>query len=482
MIQLILTQVVETSVNANNNSPIQDYVHPDDQTQPTYNVLTVVSLLQSKGKFIHNSHVDFILCSFQKTWGHFRWTSLRRVNHDLGKNRCLIHDLIAWPWEYSRFSPFFAAKNVSHERHACKTSLEARREKGRLYSKANREFTSLRKHPGFSSLFAAGDVSRGGTSATQPQKFHTDDANQCLHNKSSSHGVANTNLSNFTCLLVDFGKVLCSSANELQQNSNPSSREDYIPQILTVLLEILCVYIWSLWPFVFCLSFLNNSWNNVTTPSTNQRFWPDFGRILRHQYGISVAQSQTFLRAKRPHRRRARRNGCFRRLHVYRKRQRSDSAWEFLKIQIEQIKTAQKILSKGETWSRGTNSSLTFDVNVILNLSNELPFKLIANWWAWELVPKRLAGRPTVKNTAKEVTRQPWKREPPLPAAANWHRHTERILSGKNTYPSGILTCAPTRDSREGGEGARIRKDSPAQSKRWSATICENSLQNNAKG
>ena len=28
-------QVVETSVTVN-NSPIQDYVHPDDQTQPTY--------------------------------------------------------------------------------------------------------------------------------------------------------------------------------------------------------------------------------------------------------------------------------------------------------------------------------------------------------------------------------------------------------------------------------------------------------------
>ena len=85
----------------------------------------------------------------------------------------------------------------------------------------------------FSSLFAAGDVSRRGTSATQGQKIHTDDANQCLHN-------TNTNLSNFTCLLVDFDKVLCSSAKELQQNSNASSGEDYIPQILTILLEILC--------------------------------------------------------------------------------------------------------------------------------------------------------------------------------------------------------------------------------------------------
>ena len=29
-------QVIETSVTVNNNSPIQDYVHPDDQTQPTF--------------------------------------------------------------------------------------------------------------------------------------------------------------------------------------------------------------------------------------------------------------------------------------------------------------------------------------------------------------------------------------------------------------------------------------------------------------
>ena len=29
-------QVVETSVTVNNNSPIQDYVHQDDQTQPTF--------------------------------------------------------------------------------------------------------------------------------------------------------------------------------------------------------------------------------------------------------------------------------------------------------------------------------------------------------------------------------------------------------------------------------------------------------------
>ena len=42
VIQLTLTLkmttalVVETSVTVNNNRPIQDYVHPDDQTQPTF--------------------------------------------------------------------------------------------------------------------------------------------------------------------------------------------------------------------------------------------------------------------------------------------------------------------------------------------------------------------------------------------------------------------------------------------------------------
>ena len=50
MIQLALTlkmataQVVETSVTVNNNSPIQDYVHPDDQTQPTFEFFSVLEL------------------------------------------------------------------------------------------------------------------------------------------------------------------------------------------------------------------------------------------------------------------------------------------------------------------------------------------------------------------------------------------------------------------------------------------------------
>ena len=34
-LKMTTAQVVETSVTVNNNSPIQEYVHPDDQTQPT---------------------------------------------------------------------------------------------------------------------------------------------------------------------------------------------------------------------------------------------------------------------------------------------------------------------------------------------------------------------------------------------------------------------------------------------------------------
>ena len=85
-----------------------------------------------------------------------------------------------------------------------------------LTALGDRSFVVVCENIRFSSLFAAGDVSRGGTSATQWEKFHTDDADQFLHKKSGCHGVPNINLSNFMCLLVDFGILLCSSTNEHQ--------------------------------------------------------------------------------------------------------------------------------------------------------------------------------------------------------------------------------------------------------------------------
>ena len=56
------------------------------------------------------------------------------------------------------------------------------------------------------------------------------------------------------------------------------------------------------------------NWTNLYLEPHN--YWIYYVNIgLRHQYGISAAESQTFLLAKRPRRRRARRNGCFRRLN-----------------------------------------------------------------------------------------------------------------------------------------------------------------------
>ena len=106
-----------------------------------------------------------------------------------------------------------------------KESPEWTRRKNRHRLRVNRVIISLRATEVSPRSSPLKDVSRGGTSATQGQKFHTDDVNQCLHNKSGSHGVPNANLFNFKCLVVDFGEVLCSSANELQQNANATFRK-----------------------------------------------------------------------------------------------------------------------------------------------------------------------------------------------------------------------------------------------------------------
>ena len=61
-------QVVETSVTVNNNSPVHDYVHPDDQTQPFemtpgfkplwyYSFKTFLRFLLAKiPRIIHHNH------------------------------------------------------------------------------------------------------------------------------------------------------------------------------------------------------------------------------------------------------------------------------------------------------------------------------------------------------------------------------------------------------------------------------------------
>ena len=47
-LKMTTAEVVETSVTVNNNSPIQDYVHPDDQTQPTFEVFIILEFSDSR--------------------------------------------------------------------------------------------------------------------------------------------------------------------------------------------------------------------------------------------------------------------------------------------------------------------------------------------------------------------------------------------------------------------------------------------------
>ena len=53
-------QVIETSATVNNNSPIQDYVHPDDRTQPTYILFVLWTLSFRLLKNVKNPNA--VLC------------------------------------------------------------------------------------------------------------------------------------------------------------------------------------------------------------------------------------------------------------------------------------------------------------------------------------------------------------------------------------------------------------------------------------
>ena len=82
-----------------------------------------------------------------------------------------------------------------------------------------------------------------------------------FHNKFSSHGVSNANMFNFTFLLVNFGEVLCSFANKLQENSNAFSREIYMLQVKFIFRLFFFNLVYFFKPSLylkFCLSFVNN--------------------------------------------------------------------------------------------------------------------------------------------------------------------------------------------------------------------------------
>ena len=75
-------QVVKTLVTVNTNSPIQDYVHLDDQTQPSFEMtpgfkpLTVLDSVKSFGVCLQ------INCLVAKKPKHFQFGPHRFLNWD----------------------------------------------------------------------------------------------------------------------------------------------------------------------------------------------------------------------------------------------------------------------------------------------------------------------------------------------------------------------------------------------------------------
>ena len=74
-LKMTTAQVVETSVTVNNNSPIQDYVHPNDQTQPTFDMtpgfkpFTIIIIMIKTGSFI----------IFKNDFGFWKKKSIKQV-------------------------------------------------------------------------------------------------------------------------------------------------------------------------------------------------------------------------------------------------------------------------------------------------------------------------------------------------------------------------------------------------------------------
>ena len=59
LLLLTVTSTVSVSVTVNNNSPIQDYVHPDDQTQPTFGINSMIIYF-----IIYYNYIFFLLLFF----------------------------------------------------------------------------------------------------------------------------------------------------------------------------------------------------------------------------------------------------------------------------------------------------------------------------------------------------------------------------------------------------------------------------------
>ena len=151
----------------------------------------------------------------------------------------------------------------------------------------------------FSSLFVAEDVSRGGTSATQRQKFHTDDV-QSVQNPVRSADWSTERLHCFSYCLQMTDKRQTATKVKFKRDESLTKQSIFVEYSLLQKKHL---------SFAGTRGQINTTlYQNRpedTQNQTNLYLEPHDYRIcyantdLRHQYGISVAESQTFLLVKR---------------------------------------------------------------------------------------------------------------------------------------------------------------------------------------
>ena len=198
------------------------------------------------------------------------------------------------------------------------------------------------------SLLAAGDVSRGGTSATRRQIFHTYDVNLS--------GVQSLALigqrSSYIVLAIVYewqtkDKRLQRwnvNAMNLKQNSHYLWNIFFSRRSIWVLLELL------------------RSWTQHFTKIDQEKRFINVNIDSRHKYGIYVAESQTFLLAKRPQRRGASRNGCFRRLRFFKnKNLKSNDALALYEQELAKSVSARSSVRAVPVRFPGVTSNPCFD-------------------------------------------------------------------------------------------------------------------------
>ena len=116
------------------------------------------------------------------------------------------------------------------------------------------------------------------------------DISQCLHIKNLVQSFGpKVKFVQFYISPGRFGKVLCSSANEFQQNSNSI----YSTNIDCFVIDSSCLHL-------TCLSFVTNSWNHLKYNYSIVQSALMTRQILHYYYGLFVAESQKFLLAKCP--------------------------------------------------------------------------------------------------------------------------------------------------------------------------------------